>query len=48
VFAAFVGFFLALLLFVMPLAWKQLVTLFNELPRMVSNVQSLLLLLPHR
>ncbi len=48
VFTAFVGFFLALLLFVMPAAWKQLVTLFNELPRMVSNVQSLLLLLPQK
>jgi len=48
VFLCFVGFLLGLLLFVMPLAWKQLVTLFNELPRMVGQVQALLLLLPEK
>ncbi|NVK44638.1 MAG: AI-2E family transporter [Oceanospirillaceae bacterium] len=48
VFVAFIGFFLGLLLFVMPKAWTQLVNLFNELPRMVGQVQALLLLLPQK
>ncbi|GGO80656.1 AI-2E family transporter [Marinobacterium nitratireducens] len=48
VFVAFIGLFLGMLLFVMPKAWTQLVNLFNELPRMVSQVQALLLLLPQK
>ncbi len=32
VFAGFVSFFMAIFLFVIPLAWKQLTNLFNELP----------------
>lgn len=48
VFAAFVSFLLAVSLIVMPLAWKQLSNLFNELPRMVQHVQGLLLVLPEK
>jgi len=48
VFAGFVGVLLALLLFVIPLAWKQLVNLFEELPGIMLEVQSLLLLVPER
>jgi len=48
VFLFFIGFVAAFLLFVMPIAWRQLVNLFNELPRMVGQVQSLLLLLPEK
>ncbi|KEA62048.1 putative permease [Marinobacterium lacunae] len=48
VFLVFVGFVAAFLLFVMPIAWRQLVNLFNELPRMVGQVQNLLLLLPQK
>lgn len=48
VFLLFIGFVSAFLLFVMPLAWSQSVNLFNELPRMVSQVQGLLLLLPQQ
>lgn len=48
VFVGFVGFLTAFLLFVMPIAWRQSVTLFNELPRMVIEVQNLLLLLPQK
>ncbi|MBY4677827.1 AI-2E family transporter [Marinobacterium arenosum] len=48
VFSGFVSALLAFLLVVMPRAWKQLVALFNELPRMASELQSLLLLLPER
>ncbi|MBV1789146.1 AI-2E family transporter [Marinobacterium sp. D7] len=48
VFLFFVGFVSAFLLFVMPIAWRQLVNLFNELPRMVGQVQNLLLLLPEK
>lgn len=48
VFLVFVGFVAAFLLFVMPIAWRQLVNLFNELPRMVGQVQNLLLLLPEK
>jgi putative permease len=48
VFVGFVGFLAAFLLFVMPIAWRQSVTLFNELPRMVIEVQNLLLLLPQQ
>lgn len=48
VFLGFVGFLTAFLLFVMPIAWRQSVNLFNELPRMVIEVQNLLLLLPQK
>ncbi|SFG40776.1 AI-2E family transporter [Neptunomonas qingdaonensis] len=46
VFSAFLSFLLALSLVVFPLAWKQLTTLLQELPRMVQQVQALLLVLP--
>ncbi len=48
VFLAFVGFLMAFMLFVMPLAWKQAVNLFNELPRIMAEVQTVLLLLPEK
>ncbi|NVK02186.1 MAG: AI-2E family transporter [Oceanospirillaceae bacterium] len=48
VFLGFVGFLTAFLLIVMPIAWQQSVNLFNELPRMVIEVQNLLLLLPEK
>lgn len=48
VFLAFLGFLTAFLLFVMPIAWRQSVNLFNELPGMVAEVQSLLLLVPQQ
>lgn len=48
VFLAFLGALLAILLFVMPLAWKQLGNLLNELPRIMQQTQSLMLLLPER
>lgn len=48
VFLAFVGVFAALILIVMPLAWKQSVNLFNELPRIMSEIQAVLLLLPEQ
>lgn len=48
VFLAFIGGVLALLFIVMPLAWRQSVNLFNELPGIMSQIQSVLLLLPER
>ncbi|MBV0932196.1 AI-2E family transporter [Marinobacterium weihaiense] len=48
VFTVFVSVVSALLLFVLPNVWQQLVNLFNEAPRMVSQVQQLLLVLPER
>lgn len=48
VFTAFLSFLLALSLIVIPLAWKQLATLVQELPRMVQQVQALLLVLPEQ
>lgn len=48
VYIGFIGVLLALLLFVIPQAWTQLVNLFNDLPRMVSQVQAALLLLPQK
>ncbi len=48
VFLAFIGGVLALLFIVMPLAWRQSVNLFNELPGIMSQTQSVLLLLPER
>ncbi|GGK69276.1 AI-2E family transporter [Amphritea balenae] len=48
VFILFVSILLSLLLFIMPLAWKQSVNLFNELPRMVTEAKAVLLLLPQQ
>lgn len=48
VFALFIGALLSLLLFIMPLAWKQSVNLFNELPGMVTQAKEVLLLLPQQ
>ena len=48
VFTLFVGIFLSLMLFIMPLVWKQSINLFNELPRMVAQAKSVLLLLPQQ
>lgn len=48
VFLAFVGGVAALILIVMPLAWRQSINLFNELPGILSQIQSVLLLLPEQ
>lgn len=48
VFLMFVGALTVCLLFLVPLVWQQVLTLFNELPRMLVEWQSLLLLLPER
>jgi putative permease len=48
VFALFIGLLSLFLLVLMPLVWQQLSTLFNELPRMAGEWQSLFLLLPER
>ena len=48
VFLAFIGAVGALLFIVMPLAWQQSVNLFNELPRIMSEIKEVLLLLPQR
>jgi len=48
VFLAFIGCVAALLFIVMPLGWQQSVNLFNELPRIMTQIQSVLLLLPER
>lgn len=48
VFLAFVAAVLAFMLLVMPQVWTQLVTLFNETPRMISQFQAMLLVLPER
>lgn len=48
VFLAFIGGLAALFLIVMPLAWRQAVNLFNELPGILSEIQSVLLLLPQK
>ncbi len=48
VFLLFVGFVTGFLLFVMPIVWQQLGNLFNEAPRMVAEIQALLLVLPER
>jgi putative permease len=45
-FMVFMGGFLALLFFVIPLVWGQMAKLFNELPRMVDRGQALLELIP--
>jgi len=46
VYTLFISAFMALLLLVLPQAWNQLVRMLNELPRLISEGQSLLLLLP--
>jgi len=48
VFTLFVGFVSAFLVFVLPIVWQQMVNLFNEAPRMITEVQNLLLVLPER
>ncbi len=48
VFLMFVGALTVCLLFFVPLIWQQLLTLFNEFPRMLVEWQSLLMLLPER
>ena len=48
VFLIFVGLLALCLLILVPLLWQQALTLFNELPRMLGEWQSLLLLLPER
>ena len=48
VFLVFVGVLAICLLIIVPLLWQQVLTLFNELPRMLGEWQSLLLLLPER
>jgi putative permease len=45
-FMVFMGGFLALLFFVIPLVWGQMAKLFNELPRMLDRGQALLELIP--
>ena len=48
VFTLFLSMLGLFLLVLMPLLWQQLSTLFNELPRMLGEWQSLFLLLPER
>lgn len=48
VFLMFVGLLVLCMLVVVPLLWQQLLTLLNELPRMLVEWQALLLLLPER
>lgn len=48
VFLMFVGVLTVCILFLVPLVWQQVLTLFNELPRMLVEWQALLLLLPER
>ncbi len=47
-FLIFVGSFFVALFVVLPLAWNQMTTLFNELPRMLAQWQQLMLVLPER
>ncbi|MGE8359409.1 AI-2E family transporter [Pseudomonas sp.] len=48
VFTLFVGALVLIMLVLVPLLWQQVINLFNELPRMLGEGQSLLLLLPDR
>ncbi len=48
VFLMFVGLLTVCIFLLAPLMWQQVLTLFNELPRMLVEWQSLLLLLPER
>lgn len=45
-FGVFVGFFFGFLLVLLPLVWRQLVSLFAELPRMIDQGRTLLAVLP--
>ncbi len=47
-FLIFVGTFFAILLVVLPLAWQQLINLFNELPGMIVEIQQQLQILPEQ
>ena len=47
-FVVFIGTFLLALLVVLPLAWNQSTNLFNELPRMLTQWQHLMLVLPEK
>lgn len=47
-FALFIGVFLTLLLFVLPLAWNQLRNLLLDLPRIVDTVRDSVVLLPKK
>lgn len=47
-FAVFVGFFFSFILLVFPLIWRQLLSLFQELPRMIDEVNTWLLVLPEQ
>lgn len=46
VYALFISAFTAVLLLLLPQAWRQLALLVNELPRLISEGQSILLVLP--
>ncbi|MBT8767580.1 AI-2E family transporter [Metapseudomonas boanensis] len=48
VFTLFIGALTVILVVLAPLLWQQLSTLFSEIPRMLGEWQSLLLLLPER
>lgn len=48
VFASFMTAFLAFMLLVLPQVWRQLLTLLNEAPRIMTEIQKVLLLLPER
>ncbi len=48
VYTLFLGLLALFLLVLVPLLWQQLFTLFNELPRMLGEWQSELLMLPER
>ncbi len=47
-FAVFVGFFFGFLLLVFPLIWRQLLSLFQELPRMIDEINTWLAVLPQQ
>ncbi|MBM7059734.1 AI-2E family transporter [Pseudomonas sp. UL073] len=48
VYALFIGLLAVFLMVLVPLLWKQVIALFNELPGMLGKGQSLLLVLPDR
>lgn len=47
-FVVFIGSFFVALLIVLPLAWKQMVNLFTELPVMMQQLQEMMLILPQK
>ncbi len=47
-FAVFIGFFFGFILLVFPLIWRQLLGLFQELPRMIDEVNTWLVVLPEQ